>query len=276
MLLFVVNVSANPQRTGNHQENEQGAELPGVVRALHVKVGDPVKKGDPLFSLDQREIDAQINTLEASLSASNVKAEDATAQYTIVTNMQDKRAIAQDDYNRRKFAQDLAVANVNEIEAQLAQARTTKDRLTVKAPINGQVLEVNIRPGEFASAGVLEQPLMRMGDISTLHIRVEIDEENAASVSENAPAKAYRRGDPSTAVALKFIRFEPFVRPKQNLAVAGQRVDTRVLQIVYAVEKTDIPVLIGQQMDVFIKHPPAEKEIPATKDLKNLKEKKEH
>lgn len=229
-----------------------GVELPGVVRTVHVNVGDAVMNGDPLFSLDERDIDAQIKTLEASLAAANVKAEEATAQFNIVATIEDKRAIAQDDVNKRHFAQEYANANVEQIEAQLDQARTTKDRLTVRAPIDGNILEVNVRPGEYANAGDLPAPLMRMGDTSELHLRVEIDEERASAVQSAASAKAYRRGDSTHAYTLRFVRFEPFVQPKRNLTVSEQRVDTRVLQVIYAIEKTEPPVLIGQQMDVFI------------------------
>jgi hypothetical protein len=60
------------------------------------------------------------------------------------------------------------------------------------------------------------------------------------------------RGDARKQYALRFVRFEPFVIPKRNLTTdATERVDTRVLQVVYALEK-GAPVLPGQQMDVLI------------------------
>ena len=52
---------------------------------------------------------------------------------------------------------------------------------------------------------------------------------------------------------LKFVRFEPLVVPKQSLTGAStERVDTRVLQAVYRIQKADFPLFVGQQMDVFI------------------------
>jgi RND family efflux transporter MFP subunit len=235
-----------------------GSELPGIVRDIHVKVGDQIVKGAPLFSLDQRDIDAQILVLEASLESAKVQAEDAAVQFQLVEDIKDNRAVAKDDYNRRKFASLLSKSRFAEIEAQLAQAKITKERLTVAAPIDGTILDINIRPGEFASAGVLSEPLIRMGDLSTLYVRVEFDEENAPQLSQNAQAKAYKRGEPSKAYPLTFVRFEPYVSPKQNLAVTGQRVDTRVLQVIYALpQNTDI--FTGQQMDVFVEEKAGDK-----------------
>lgn len=232
-----------------------GSEIPGVVREVHVKVGDKVSKGAPLFSIDQRDIDAQIAVLEAALISARVQADDADFQYKIVQNMGDKRAVAKEDFSRRKYAAQLAAARIVEAEAQLNQARTTKDRMTIKAPIDGAVLSVDIRDGEYAIAGATSMPMIRMGDLSRLHVRVEFDEENAASLSQAAAVKAYLRGDTSKVYDLSFIRFEPFVAPKQNLAVAGQRVDTRVIEAVYALPDDVQNLLIGQQMDVFVEKP---------------------
>lgn len=233
-----------------------GVDVSGVVRKIDVKVGDKVKKGQPLFTIDEREVDAQIATLEANVASAKVQVLDASAQYNIVASMKDKRAVAKDDVNRRLYAKQLAQARVREATAQLEQAKTTKARATIRAPITGQVLEVNLRPGEFAQAGPLAAPLMRMGDTSQLYVRVEIDEENAAGVDPNATATGFRRGDTTNGIGLSFVRFEPFVKAKQNLAVAGQRVDTRVLQILYAIDDPkQNPAFVGQQMDVYIERP---------------------
>ncbi len=236
-----------------------GVELAGVIRDVPVKVGQEVKKNDILFTIDQRDIDAQIAVLEKSLDAAKVQAEDAAAQFSIVNNVNDQRAIAKDEFNRRKYGKQFALVKIEEITARLEQAKITKDRLTVRAPIDGKVLEVNARVGEYANIGALPSPLIRLGDVSTIYVRVEIDEENSSRITEKSAAYGMKRGNTKSKIPLTFVRFEPYIRPKQNLAVSGQRVDTRVLQIIYAIsDKSPIvfasqQIFVGQQMDVFIK-----------------------
>jgi HlyD family secretion protein len=238
-----------------------GTELSGIIRKVHVKIGSQVKAGDLLFTLDERDIDAQIKTFEANLASATVQAKDARAQFDIVKSIKDKRAISKDDYNRRQFAAELADTKVKEIEAQLTQLRTTKDRLNVTAPMDGEILSLNVRAGEFATAGVTTEPLIRMGDTSRLHVRVEIDEENAGRITQTAPAKAIKRGS-KIKNDLTFVRYEPFVRPKQNLSSTGQRVDTRVLQIIYALPASvNKNYFIGEQVDVFVEDVKGEKEV---------------
>lgn len=136
-----------------------------------------------------------------------------------------------------------------------AQARvvaTDLQRLVVRAPIAGQVLRLNVRLGEFASAGPLADPLVAMGAVDPLHVRVQIDEEDAARISVGAPAQASLRGDAKTRIPLTFVRFEPQAIPKTNLNGGGERVDTRVVEAIYAFNRGELTAFVGQQMDVFV------------------------
>jgi hypothetical protein len=61
------------------------------------------------------------------------------------------------------------------------------------------------------------------------------------------------KGSPGEELPLTFVRVEPFVIPKRSLTgLSTERVDTRVLQIIYAVEPEDKPLYVGQQLDVYI------------------------
>lgn len=229
-----------------------GTELPGIVRIVHVKVGEQVRKGSPLFTLDERDIDAQIQNLKAVLESNKVQLHDAAEHFALVKNIGDSRAVAKDDFNQRKYASELASTRMGETESLLAQAKTTKERLTIKAPIDGEILFLNVRPGEFAPTGVLSDALISMGDTRILHVRVEIDQENASLIHPKSPAIGMKRGDTHKKIPLTFVRFEPSIKPKKNLAATGQRVDTRVLQIIYKLETLDRHPFVGEQMDVFI------------------------
>ena len=71
-------------------------------------------------------------------------------------------------------------------------------------------------------------------------------------MKKGASAVGTVRGDTSHKYALHFVRFEPYVIPKKNLTGdSTERVDTRVLQVIFALDK-NAPVYAGQQMDVFV------------------------
>jgi HlyD family secretion protein len=126
------------------------------------------------------------------------------------------------------------------------------DRTVVNAPITGEILQCKVRLGEYAQAGQLAQPLILMGATEPLNVRADVDEQDAWRVKAGAPAVASVRGDSAHRYALRFVRFEPYVIPKKNLTGdSTERVDTRVLQVIFALEK-NAPVYAGQQLDVFI------------------------
>ena len=157
-----------------------------------------------------------------------------------------------------------AEAKLGQAKATLDQARVDLDKTVVKAPIDGAILKVNVRLGEYAQAGVLAEPLMTMGSVDPLHVRVDIDETETWRIRPGRSALARLRGNPSIATPLSFVRFEPYVLPKRSLTGdTTERVDTRVLQAIYEFAPSAFPAFVGQQLDVFIAAPTRE---AATRD----------
>ncbi len=130
---------------------------------------------------------------------------------------------------------------------------TQIERSTVRAPVEGEILQVKVHPGEFAPAGVTSTPLVLLGRLKPLHVRVDVDEHEAWRARPEAKATAAVRGNTNLRTPLSFVRFEPFVVPKKSLTGdSTERVDTRVLQVIYRVDDNALPLFVGQQMDVFI------------------------
>jgi multidrug efflux pump subunit AcrA (membrane-fusion protein) len=151
----------------------------------------------------------------------------------------------------------LADAAVLQAQAQLDQTETELRRLKVTAPVvpgaeGFQVLQVNVRPGEFV-ATAQGQPLVVLGHVGKLHVRADIDENDIGRFAEGVPGVAWPRGNPDRKYPLRFVRVEPYVIPKKSLTGGNtERVDTRVLQVIYAIEASNAPLYVGQQLDVSL------------------------
>jgi multidrug efflux pump subunit AcrA (membrane-fusion protein) len=247
-----------------------GTPLPGVVGQVFVRVGQTVAAGEPLFALDARQIDADIAARAAAVEVARTRISELQAlereaqdQLARVRDLPDARAVSREEIVRREIAALAARARVKAAQAALAQAgaeaaaaRTEKGRMTVRAPIAGEVLQLNVRVGEFAGAGNA-MPLLVLGDTRTLHVRVDIDENDAWRVRKGAQAVAYVRGSNDLSTPARFVRFEPLVVPKRSLTGnSAERVDTRVLQVLFAFPRQRLPVYVGQQMDVMIEAAP--------------------
>jgi multidrug efflux pump subunit AcrA (membrane-fusion protein) len=247
-----------------------GSHLPGVVEKVFVIVGDAVKAGAPLFKIDDRNLRAQLGQAEAAEQAAEARVSVASAalddlrlQLKFAEDVSDPRAISAEEVTRRRSSVQTAKAKLSEAEAEVATARsqiamvkTELQRSVVTSPIAGEVLQVKIRGGEFAVAGATATPMILLGRAKPLYLRVDVDEHEAWRVHAEANATAAVRGNPDLTTPLKFVRFEPFVLPKKSLTGdSTERVDTRVLQVIYRVQRDDLRLFVGQQMDVFIDAP---------------------
>jgi hypothetical protein len=115
-----------------------------------------------------------------------------------------------------------------------------------------RVLQVSVRPGEYVSASS-NQPIIVLGTIGRLHVRVDVDENDIGRFRPGMKGSAAPRGEPGARYPLTFVRVEPYVIPKRSLTGGNtERVDTRVLQVIYAIDVPDAPLYVGQQLDVAL------------------------
>ncbi len=241
----------------------------GAVDKIYVKVGDTIEKGAPLFSinLQQAQSDwelkkAQVGFAKSSLNQAEIQMKNSQKKFDLAKAVKDKRAISQDDYLTRenaatidKAAYEVATENLKIAQAQEKVSKTNLDVLTILAPDNCQVLQINILPGEYAPvvANNTNSPAMLLGKVDSMQIRVDIDETEAWRFKKGSKAVAYIRGNSAIRMDLKFNHLEPFVLPKTSLTGnATERVDTRVLQVVYEFNPKNLPVYVGQQVDIYI------------------------
>ena len=282
-----------------------GTPLAGIIAKVPVQIGQKVKRGELLFSIDDRDRRAELAVRQAALdsasaelarlvalpreedlppaqarlAAADAELADAKNQLALAESVQDKRAMSTQEWDRRRFAVMSAQARFEQARAELAKlkagawkpeidiarvaveaARAKLDaqkieleRLDVRAPSDGVAIAVDAREGEFAPTGALAKPLVVLGDLSRLHVRVDIDENDAWRLQAGASAVAYVRGNRDLKTTLEFVRVDPYVIPKRSLTgESTERVDTRVLQVIYSFDPAALPVYVGQQMDVFI------------------------
>jgi len=246
-----------------------GSALSGLITGLYVQPGDRVGEGDLLFTVDDRAVRAQLREAEAAIAearAAIAEAESArntaASQLALYRNVEDPAAVSRAEVIRAEGEATaagerlrLARARLDAAQARAGSARTEIARLEVRAPIAGEILAVNIRKGEYVSTmgGGGAQPFIEMGQTSPLHVRIDIDEEQAPRLALGAPATVSPRGASDKQVEALFVRAEPLVVPKRSLTnSAAERVDVRVLQVIYQLPETNGLFRVGQQVDAYI------------------------
>jgi HlyD family secretion protein len=249
-----------------------GTPLGGVVERVFVTAGNTVRAGQPLFELDTRQLRADLDVrrhavavAQARLGVTESHLADVRRQLEFAEQVKDKRAVSAEELTRRRSAVETAASETDQVRSEIAAAEAQAqavqvelERSIVRAPLAAEVLQVKIRVGEYAPAAPTANPLILLGRSKPLHVRVDVDENEAWRVREGAHAIGHLRGNADVKTTLRFVRFEPFVVPKRSLTGdSTERVDTRVLQVIYQVDRNDVPLFVGQQLDVFIEANPS-------------------
>ena len=230
-----------------------GVPVPGLVTTVHVRVAQAVEPGQPLLQLDDRELRAALVSQQAAVAVAEATLARLRGQLARLERVADARAIPREEIETRRSDVQVAEAQLAAARAAVEQSALLLERLTVRAPVRATVLQINVRPGEYAAPGSDTPPLL-LGDLERLHVRADVDEQIAPRVRPGMRATGYLKGDSGRPIELEFVRIEPYVVPKKSLTGgSAERVDTRVLQIIYRFPPLeDRPVYVGQQIDLYL------------------------
>jgi HlyD family secretion protein len=233
-----------------------------LVTDVFVYEGDLVKAGDALFKLNTQTLEAQYNQAQKEKELAIVTFQDQRTQWMLYEQLDDKRAVSQNEYNQRYFAMAEAEKQIEVKQALMDIYATNIERSVVRAPVDGLILQVKIRPGESGLTNPFnDQAAMVMGVVNPLQMRIDIDEEDAWRYQKGARARAYVRGNSAINFPMEFFKVEPYIIPKASFTgESTERVDTRVLQVLYRFEKKNLPVYAGQILDIYIEYSPVDEE----------------
>lgn len=238
-----------------------GVPEDGVVEKVWVRVGDVVEKGDPLFQIDSRSLDAKLIVQKANIEVAKAKLLKQKDKLDRVKSVEDPRAISRDELQTYENDYHVSLAELDQSKAEVKETLELIERLKVRAPKDGAVLQEDIREGEYVAR---DKTGLIIGNLEHLQVRTNIDEQNAGLFNKINAAVAFPKNNTNVMIPLHFVRIEPYVIPKTSLTgVGSERVDTRVLQVIYSFEPPkNYNIFVGQQLDVFI-----EKNEPSTSHL---------
>src|SRR5215469_1968062 len=182
-----------------------GVPVAGLVTEVCVKVWDQVMAGQPLLKVDDRDLRANLLTEEANITVAEATLRRIQDQYarTRKLGLCQPPLVSQDELETSSNDVVVAQAQLEAARAAVAQTQALLDRLVVRAPIDGTILQVNVRAGEYASPTAGSAPVV-LGSIDEVQVRADVDEQLAPRVKAGQTAIAYLKGDASDPIPLQF------------------------------------------------------------------------
>jgi len=227
-----------------HIAGARAEEREQVIAELH--------RAEIRYEQAQRELERR-KVMIRSRAIGNEELERAEQDARVTRNelsmARQEYALTLDRY--RKEEQEMASQRLEAAEGALKQAQATLDKSMLRSPINGTVLRIFSDPGEAYSI-FSPAPVLSVGDISTLNVRVEVDERDVGKVKlgQNAFVAADAFGD--TKFNGKVSRLELSMTPKKTRSGdPSEPVDRSVLEVLVTLDAPG-PFVSGMRVDVYI------------------------
>ena len=196
-----------------------------------------------------------VDRAAARLRANGGSDADLTAARLALTRAQNELSTRQEEL--RTAEDDAALPTSLEGQLSIARseyavARSALDKMTVRAPIDGTVLQVNVRAGELVSPGSPQPPLL-LADLSALCVRAELDERDLGSVKVGQAVTVRAAAFPGREFEGSVSSIAPLVEPGR-LEPPGSRNQTDVDVVRVMVGLTGSGELtIGMKADVYFR-----------------------
>ena len=173
----------------SREEAAVNAELSGYrVDKVFVEVNATVKQGQPLAQLDDTLLKAQIAQQTALAAQQQVAFEQADKQAKDVAGLDNQGVISSEQIDQRRFQARSSKAALQAQTAQLNDLKTRDERLTIRAPVAGLVLERNVRPGDISAVSATS-PMFRMARDSLVELEAQIDEGSMGGIRVGDPVQ---------------------------------------------------------------------------------------
>jgi len=199
--------------TGTVQAFQQvsvGAQVSGQIKVLRVKLGDTVKKGQPVAEIDSttqqntvRNAQAALENVRAQLAAQQAALIQAELAYKRQKQLLDADAGSRQDFEAAEATRNTTRANIAALQAQIKQAGTTAETAQVNlgytkiaAPIDGVVVAIVAQQGQTVNANQTTPTIIKVAQLDTVTVKSQISEADVVRVRAGQPVYFTILGEP--------------------------------------------------------------------------------
>ena len=166
--------------------------ISGIVKKIHIGEGDLVKEGQILVEVDRDLMEVRLREVRAQLSDATIEKHYADIALDRANVLQERGTIPDQDYDDTRSRHERAGVAVVRSEALVSRLKVELRYATVRAPMDGIVLEIPVEEGSAVSSVQSVTggtPLLTLATTTALHLEGLVDENEIARVSVGQPAK---------------------------------------------------------------------------------------
>lgn len=151
--------------------------ISGVIESVHFENGAFINKDDLLFTIDSRVYAAELGRFEGVLASVETQMTLASSEFARAERLLKEKAIPQREFDERRNAYNVAVANLKSAQASLESAKLNLEYTQIKSPISGKVSRAEITVGNLVEAGQNAPILTTVVSSNPIYADFEVDED---------------------------------------------------------------------------------------------------
>jgi membrane fusion protein (multidrug efflux system) len=152
-------------------------QVEGYLEKIYVDEGAYVKAGQPLFKINDRPYQEQLNNAQSSLQAALANVQKAQVEIDRLVPLVDNKVIADVQLKTARAAYDAAKAAADQAKAQIGSAQVNVGYTYIKAPVSGYIGRIPYKTGSLVGNGEA-QALTLLSDISEMYAYFSMSEQD--------------------------------------------------------------------------------------------------
>ena len=158
-------------------------QVSGRITKILFTDGAEVRPGDPLFTIDPRPYQAQLDAAEATLAQAKAAVNLAGTEYARAGELIKTKAISEQEFDTRKNAVEVAQAQVRQGEAAVETARLNLEYTSIRSPIEGRAGHRLVDIGNVVSAN--NAPLLTIQRLDPIYVDFTVTQSDLGDVQKN-------------------------------------------------------------------------------------------
>lgn len=222
------NISESVIATGTVRSNnrvEVGAQVSGKITNINVTLGQEVKKGDLIATIDSttqenefEKAKSQLISYESQLESKKISLEVTESKYNRAKNLYKLKSISQDEYETAKQEYYMAKSDLKEIEELIKQAKievkTAETNLSytiIVSPIDGVIISIPVSVGQTVNSNQTTPTIVQVADLKKMLIKPEISEGDITKIKKGLDVEFTILSSPDKVYKAKIDSVDPAV-----------------------------------------------------------------
>ncbi len=161
-----------------------GTQVSGTISKLYADYNSVVKAGDVIARIDTTFLYQAVKDAQASLEKTKAQLEQDKRNYDRIKTLYDKKLESQTDLDAAQTTYEIDKANLSSSQANLDKAKINIAYATIKAPIDGVVIDRQVSVGQTVAASLSSPTLFIIAnDLKKMQVEATVDESDIGQVS---------------------------------------------------------------------------------------------